>query len=217
MRPTVGFSSPAISRSVVVLPAPVGPSSTKNSPSATSRSMSSTAVWEPKVLETFSRRMRAMSVAKPDAERGARAGVKEVRLRRIDTGPDPIARLVDEAGGGAGPQRLVADLQVDDVEAAIGLDQVRLDRAIAQLLLQAHQHAFGPDAKGEVAAGPLVGKHGEHFARELEALAVDGDVGSTALLADRGVGDVHDRRADELGDEQIGGIEVDLARGTDLL
>ena len=31
--PASGFSSPAIRRSVVVLPAPVGPSSTKNSPS----------------------------------------------------------------------------------------------------------------------------------------------------------------------------------------
>jgi len=38
--PASGASSPAISRSIVVLPAPVGPSSTTNPPSGTVRSMS---------------------------------------------------------------------------------------------------------------------------------------------------------------------------------
>ncbi len=43
MLPSVGNSSPAIIRSVVVLPQPDGPSSEKNSPSRICRSMSSTA------------------------------------------------------------------------------------------------------------------------------------------------------------------------------
>src|ERR1700758_5622484 len=46
MRPAVGSSNPAISRSVVVLPHPDGPSSEKNSPPETERSMLSTAAWE---------------------------------------------------------------------------------------------------------------------------------------------------------------------------
>jgi hypothetical protein len=41
--PAVGCSKPAISRSVVVLPQPEGPSREKNSPLSTVRSMSSTA------------------------------------------------------------------------------------------------------------------------------------------------------------------------------
>src|SRR5690348_18273697 len=43
IRPLVGCSKPAISRSVVVLPQPDGPSREKNSPLATVRSMLSTA------------------------------------------------------------------------------------------------------------------------------------------------------------------------------
>src|SRR5439155_23255240 len=43
-------SSPAIRRSVVVLPAPLGPSRTKNSPAATSRSRLFTARTAPKRL-----------------------------------------------------------------------------------------------------------------------------------------------------------------------
>src|SRR5712675_2763244 len=45
IEPESGASRPAISRRVVVLPAPVGPSRTKNSPSPTSRLRSSSAVW----------------------------------------------------------------------------------------------------------------------------------------------------------------------------
>ena len=43
IRPAVGCSKPAISRSVVVLPQPDGPSREKNSPLSTDRSMPSTA------------------------------------------------------------------------------------------------------------------------------------------------------------------------------
>src|SRR5438067_10620441 len=44
IRPEVGCSNPAISRKVVVLPQPDGPSREKNSPLATVRSMLSTAI-----------------------------------------------------------------------------------------------------------------------------------------------------------------------------
>ena len=53
--PAVGVSNPAIRRRQVVLPDPDGPSIEKNSPSATRRSTSSTAVKEPKRLVTPSR------------------------------------------------------------------------------------------------------------------------------------------------------------------
>src|SRR5919197_1372286 len=44
MRPSSGFSRPAMQRSVVVLPQPDGPSSVTISPAATSKSMAATAV-----------------------------------------------------------------------------------------------------------------------------------------------------------------------------
>src|SRR5205809_5404639 len=46
-RPTVGRSKPAIIRSVLVFPLPLGPSSAKNSPSGTTRSSSLTATSPP--------------------------------------------------------------------------------------------------------------------------------------------------------------------------
>src|SRR5437588_2556788 len=52
MLPASAFSSPAMRRSVVVLPAPVGPSSTMNSPSATASERSLTAATLPKRLLT---------------------------------------------------------------------------------------------------------------------------------------------------------------------
>ncbi len=50
--PVSGTSKPAIIRSVVVLPQPLGPSSEKNSPSPISSVMSSTAAASPKRLLT---------------------------------------------------------------------------------------------------------------------------------------------------------------------
>ena len=51
--PLVGSSSPAIIRSVVVLPQPEGPSSMKNSPSSTVNVDDLTALNDPKSLRTF--------------------------------------------------------------------------------------------------------------------------------------------------------------------
>src|SRR5215475_1939715 len=50
--PASSSQNPAIMRSKVVLPQPDGPSSVKNSPSPTSRSMPSTARTVPKLRET---------------------------------------------------------------------------------------------------------------------------------------------------------------------
>src|SRR6476661_8372091 len=55
MLPDVTASRPAISRNTVDLPQPEGPSSTKNSPSRTSRLRSLTAATSPYLLVTFSR------------------------------------------------------------------------------------------------------------------------------------------------------------------
>src|SRR5699024_4416889 len=53
MWPTVGCSKPAIIRSRVVFPHPEGPSSERNSPSRTDRSIFSMAVFSPKLFFTL--------------------------------------------------------------------------------------------------------------------------------------------------------------------
>ena len=60
--PALGSSSPATMRMVVVLPQPLGPSNTRNSPSAMSSDMGSTAVDEPQRLAMFFNWMRAIAV-----------------------------------------------------------------------------------------------------------------------------------------------------------
>src|SRR6185312_15869833 len=61
--PVSGRSSPVISRSVVVLPAPLGPSKTRNSPSLTASESSRTASTEPKRLLILRRMTSAMATA----------------------------------------------------------------------------------------------------------------------------------------------------------
>src|SRR5437660_8334721 len=61
MAPPLASRKPAIMRSVVVLPQPEGPSSTTNSPSATSSDRSSTASVSPKRLVTPERLSAATS------------------------------------------------------------------------------------------------------------------------------------------------------------
>src|SRR3954447_12902179 len=54
IRPSSGSTNPAIIRSVVVLPQPLGPSREKNSPSRIERFTSRTAAWSPNCLLTES-------------------------------------------------------------------------------------------------------------------------------------------------------------------
>src|SRR5690242_13321980 len=63
MRPDVGSSSPAIMRSVVVLPQPEGPSRQKNVPSAMVKVEPRTATNEPKDFCRLSTRISAMAPA----------------------------------------------------------------------------------------------------------------------------------------------------------
>ena len=59
--PPVGSSSPAIMRSVVVLPQPDGPSMTKNSPSLTTKLESWTATNDPNSFLRFWTRISAIA------------------------------------------------------------------------------------------------------------------------------------------------------------
>ena len=67
IRPALALSSPAIIRRDVVLPQPEGPTSTTNSPSATSRSRAGITVTSPKRFSTRSSATRAMPPFPPVA------------------------------------------------------------------------------------------------------------------------------------------------------
>src|SRR6478735_6958001 len=90
IRPSVGSSTPAIMRSVVVLPQPDGPSRQKNSPSFTVKVESFTATKSAKLLRDPATRISAISARElgndrehDDAgERGhERPGVEDERER----------------------------------------------------------------------------------------------------------------------------------------
>src|SRR5688500_15577629 len=102
--PASGRSSPATSRSVVVLPAPVGPRRTTNSPSPIVRSSPSTATIWPKRLVT---RLSATSLIRGPIKQGradrAAAGLLEQRQPVAAEGePDDIAAA--DAGLGGEPR-----------------------------------------------------------------------------------------------------------------
>src|SRR5580765_4987284 len=98
MRPSSGRSKPAISRSVVVLPEPEGPSRVKNSPAGISRSTRSTATTSPYVLRIPSSRT---SIAAAGTRCGAEsasasAGVAKRFLQQVQ--PALEERIVDREG-----------------------------------------------------------------------------------------------------------------------
>src|SRR5215472_9241144 len=85
--PESGCSNPAINRSSVVLPHPLGPSRTMNSPSVTVREMSVSATTPPGyVLVIFSTRISANSTPPPArlVAHHASEGAEQVRPHEVD-------------------------------------------------------------------------------------------------------------------------------------
>src|SRR5262245_13431068 len=146
--PASAAVSPAITRSVVVLPAPFGPSSAWNSPRGISRSSPSTAVNSPKRF-TSPRMRSAASTSGQDGGRHEREGGDDrealgaeeapgLRLR-VDDARD-AARLVEDRHAG-----LRLDSVVAHVEAAARLDVLR----------HVFDHGGAPgEADGAVGAAP---------------------------------------------------------------
>src|SRR5258707_6289008 len=105
--PRSGRSSPATRRKVVVLPAPEGPSSTKNPPSGIASDRSSTAAMSPKRLARPARatsamrrlrapplgRSRGRAVVERGLDRPARAGVEQRELLGAKREPHGLADL----------------------------------------------------------------------------------------------------------------------------
>src|SRR5829696_4972340 len=104
-RPAVSVSNPATHFKVVVLPAPEGPSSTKNSPSPTSRSRPSSATNFPYSLRTERKARVAILSHQPPA-------LSLHRSERQTTNQEPLDRKReqqrrDEGNQGRGRRQVV--------------------------------------------------------------------------------------------------------------
>src|SRR6476620_6377536 len=97
--PWSGTSRPATRRSVVVLPAPLGPSRTMNSPLAISSERSATALTAPKRLPTPARRSSATERLAAKRERAPARLVEQRHRGGIEHQADMLAAL----GLGLGP------------------------------------------------------------------------------------------------------------------
>ena len=118
-------------------------------------------------------------------------------------------------------QALLADRDVDDVVGAERLDQLHLGAHESGRGLQLHAHRLGPDAERQVLRGRRRGLQllAQCRLSQHEGLADAGQPHTHMVVGElaSAVGDVHDRAADELRDEQVGRLVVDLVRGVDLL
>src|ERR1700753_3264444 len=106
IRPASGFSRPATRRKVVVLPAPVGPSSTTNVPSSTVSERSETALVAPNRFETPSSITSAMGelhrtrvIMQRGQDGAARSGVEQRNAIRTEFEPNAVADRHFEIGG----------------------------------------------------------------------------------------------------------------------
>src|ERR1700751_4998531 len=120
--PASGRSRPATRRRVVVLPAPVGPSSAKNSPSAMARERSATARTEPKRLETP--RSSTLAIPTPVGprrlDRPAGPGVEYRQPFGGERQPDVCSDLHRHVGGQAG----LEDARLGGDRDQLGLPEV---------------------------------------------------------------------------------------------
>ena len=101
MSPLSGWSSPEISRKVVVLPAPVGPSNTTNAPSGMVIVTSSSAMSDPNRFETpFSdtSAMRQHPFVQVRFQRPPRLVIKQRYRAAMELQPDIIANPGHQLG-----------------------------------------------------------------------------------------------------------------------
>src|SRR5438445_4579257 len=162
--PLSGRSRPAIRRSVVVLPAPVGPSSTTNSPFAIESERLRTASTAPKLLLTSTSATSAMP-----SSRIKRRG-QRLSAHRIKQG-EPI-RPQREPHGLADIDRLARrQPRLDLAASRRHRDDLRrtqifgADHAAAQAGSIGERDVLGPHPERKLSVGPILEDFG-HFHRD---------------------------------------------------
>src|SRR5437763_1922932 len=126
--PLSGISNPAIRRKVVVLPAPVGPSSATNSPSRMASERSSTARVFSKVLLTALISTSAMraSLMQRGSDRPPRALIEDRQRISAEVETDALTGPKRHAGGRTRFQCTIARRHGDDLRRAQILHAVDL-------------------------------------------------------------------------------------------
>src|SRR5882724_5388381 len=126
-RPSSGRSKPAISRRVVVLPEPEGPSRVKNSPAGISRSTRSTATTSPYVLRMPSSRtsISAAGIGCAAGSDSASAGVAKRFLQQVE----------------AALEQWVVDREGDEYANDVSVDTAREEDQAA--VTGSRRHGFG--------------------------------------------------------------------------
>src|SRR6266851_668384 len=193
--PRSGVSSPATRRSVVVLPAPVGPSRTTNSPSPTVSVSSATAAVLPKFLLTPSSRISAMRgpLVKSRAEGPPRFLVEERQLLGPELETDTLARPHRRIGGQTRLQHAPPRRHRHDLSRA---EILRAEDLAAQRRRIGEPDMLGADAEDEAAARDILAQR-----RYRDRRPVDADLGIAAAQRALEIEEAHRRRADEIGDE----------------
>src|SRR6266702_769406 len=209
--PRSGISNPAIRRNVVVLPAPVGPSSATNSPSATVSDRSLTACVFLNALETALISTSAMraSFMQSGADRPARRLVEDRQRIWPEIEPDILSGPKRHAGGRPGLERAIARRHRHDLRRAEILGPIDLAPHHAAI---GEAHMLGPNPEHEIALREFLARSGNgNFAlAEPDRLRASLEAGAERQ-------EVHRRRADEVGNEQRRRPVIDVARTRDLL
>src|ERR1700733_3535664 len=215
IRPASGFSRPATRRKVVVLPAPVGPSSTTNAPSSTVSDRTETALGAPKRFETPSSVTSAMGElhrARMIMERGqdgaAGSGVEERDAVRTEFEPNAVADRHLEIGGQSGFRQAVRGGDGDDL---CGAKIFRAENLAAQRGLIVQAHVFGTHAEDQIAR-----RQGLAWRRNGDLAAADPDSGAAWLERVVEGQQVHWRGADEIRDKDRRRTIIDLLRRAQL-
>src|SRR5688572_17699746 len=166
--PLSGLSSPAISRSVVVFPAPVGPSRTTNSPSATTRSSALIAWFSLKRLETLRSVTSAMrsSLEQRGLEGPPRAALEERQVAAAERQPDRLSGHYASFSRDPGLYGAVCRFDDHDLRRAQVLGSQHL---APELAIVVEADVLGADAQRKVGGGVIVVDLGDRNIRPQHA------------------------------------------------
>src|ERR1700691_4517122 len=211
IEPASGRSSPVISRSVVVLPAPLGPSNTTNSPSLMANDKSRTASIDPKRLLTWRSGTLAMADAPMTRGPDRCAGLRVEQRKRIGAKrqPNHLADLHGQARRQSGFDLPLLGIDGDDLRRA---EIFRAEHAAAHRRRVGKADVFGTHAQHQRPRSPCFTDFG--YGDAGVGKFYDAVAGREARFE---VQKIHRRRADEVGDEHRGTKVGDILRHAALL
>src|SRR3979411_698592 len=196
IEPLSGISRPATRRNVVVLPAPVGPSSATNSPSPTLSDRSLIACAPLNALQTALISTSAMraSLMQRGADRPAGRSVEDRQCVGPEVEPYALSGPDAHTSGRPGLDCAVARRHGHDLRGAEILRTIDLAPHHAAI---GETHMFGPDTEDKIAFHQCLARGGNG-----DFALPDPDCLCPRRQAVAKGQEVHRRRTDEVGDKQ---------------